>query len=76
MTLSQRIALEPEGYKPTRHENTGVDADEALYESILLPVESAIEKLNGSSVSADVVRNGWAAICVRREMEDNERLNG
>lgn len=76
MTLIQRIALEPEGYEPTRHENTGMDADEALYESILLPVESAIEKLEGSSVSADVVRRGWAAICFRREMEDNDRLNG
>lgn len=72
MTLSQRIALEPEGYEPPRHENTGVDADEALYESILLPVESAIEKLEESSVSADVVRKGWAAICLRREMEDND----
>lgn len=76
MTLSQRIALEPEGYEPTRHENTGVDADEALYESVLLPVESAIENLKESSVSADVVRKGWTAICVRREMEDNDRLSG
>lgn len=76
MTLNQRIALEPEGYEPTRHENTGVNADEALYESVLLPVESAIEKLRGSSVSADVVRKGWAAICFRREMEDSDRSNG
>lgn len=75
MTLIQRIALEPEGYEPTRHENTGVDADEALYESVLLPVESAIEKLGGSSISADVVRKGWAAICHRREMEANDRSN-
>lgn len=76
MTLIQRIALEPKGYEPTRHENTGVDADEALYESVLLPVESAIEKLEGSSISADVVRKGWAAICLRREMETNDRANG
>lgn len=72
MTLSQRIALEPEGYEPPRHENTGVNAEEALYESILLPVEGAIEKLKENSVSADVVRKGWAAICLRREMEDND----
>lgn len=76
MTLSQRIALEPEGYEPPRHENTGVNEDELLYESILLPVESAIEKLKESSVSADVVRKGWAAICLRREMEDDDRLKG
>jgi len=75
-TLIQRVALEPEGYEPTRHENTGVDADEALYESALLPIESAIEKLRGSSVSANVVRKGWAAICFRREMGDNDRSNG
>lgn len=76
MTLIQRIALEPEGYEPTRHESTGVDPDEALYESVLLPVESAIEKLGGSSISADVVRKGWAAICFRREMEANDMSNG
>ncbi|MCJ1342661.1 hypothetical protein MMC31_000848 [Peltigera leucophlebia] len=74
MTLSQRIALEPEGYEPPRHENSGVDTDEALYEPTLLPVESAIEKLRESSVSADVVRKGWATIYLRREIEDNDRL--
>lgn len=74
MTLSQRVALEPEGYEPPRHENTGVNADEALYESILLPVENAIGKLRENSVSADVVRKGWAAICLRGEMEDNDKL--
>lgn len=48
-----------------------MDADEALYESILLPVENAMEKLKENSVSADVVRKGWAAISLRRKMEDN-----
>lgn len=69
MTLAERIALEPEGYQPVRHANTAVNAEEALYESYLLPVEEAIQKL-GRTVSADVVRRGWAAICLRREMEE------
>ena len=69
MTLKQRIAMEEKGYEPVRHENTGVDAEEALYESYLLPVEEAVGKL-GRSVSADVVRKGWAAICLRRQMEE------
>ena len=69
LTLAERIKLEPEGYEPVRHENTGVDTEEALYEPYLLPVEEAIGKL-GRSVSADVVRKGWAAICLRRQMEE------
>lgn len=69
MTLAQRITLEPENYAPVRHENTAADADEALYVSHLLSVEMALQKLEGT-VSADVVRRGWAAICLRREMED------
>ena len=71
LTFADRIKLEPAGYEPVRHENTGVDAEEALYESYLLPVEEAIEKLR-HSVSADVVRRGWAAIRLRREMEEQE----
>ena len=68
MTLKQRVEMEKEGYEPVRHENTGVNAEEALYESYLLPVEDAMAKL-GRSVSADVVRRGWEGICLRREME-------
>lgn len=69
ITLAERIAMEPEGYQPVRHANTAVDADEALYESYLLPVDEAVQKLKGT-ISADVIRRGWAAICLRREMED------
>lgn len=69
MTLAQRIALEPENYAPVRHENTAVDADEALYVSHLFSIEVALQKLEGT-VSGDVVRRGWAAICLRREMEN------
>lgn len=68
MTLKERVEMD-EGYEPVRHENTGVDAEEALYESYLLPVEEAIEKL-GKSISADVVRRGWEAIRLRFHMED------
>lgn len=71
LTLIQRIALEPEGYQPLHHENTATNAEETLYESHLLPIETALKKLDGT-VSADVVRRGWAAICLRREMENNE----
>ena len=69
LTLKQRTDMEREGYEPVRHENTGVDAEEALYESYLLPVEEAVAKL-GRSISADVVRRGWQGICLRRQMEE------
>lgn len=69
MTLKERMGMEPEGYEPIRHENTGVNAEEALYESYLMPVEEAIEKL-GRSISADVVRKGWEAVQLRHKMED------
>lgn len=69
LTITQRIALEPEGYKPVHHENTAANAEEALYESHLLPIETAVKKLEGT-ISADVVQRGWEAICLRREMED------
>ena len=69
VTLKQRMEME-ESYEPVRHENTGVNAEEALYESYLLPVEEAIEKL-GRGISADVVRKGWEAILLRQKMEDS-----
>lgn len=68
MTLKERAMME-EGYEPIRHENTGVDAEEALYESYLMPVEEAVDKLGGG-ISADVVVKGWEAILLRHEMED------
>ncbi|CAF9940336.1 MAG: hypothetical protein ALECFALPRED_008523 [Alectoria fallacina] len=67
--LKERMEMEEEGYEPIRHENTGVDAEEALYESYLMPVEEAIEKL-GKGISADVVRKGWEGIQLRQKMED------
>lgn len=69
LTLRERIKLEPEGYEPPRHANTGVDEEELLYESYLLPIEDARSRL-GNSISADVVRVGWDAICRRMEFEE------
>ena len=69
LTLGQRVKLEPEGYEPIRHEDTGVDSEEALYESYLLPINEAIQKLQGT-IMADVVRKGWKGISKRRELED------
>ena len=66
-TLKERVEID-EGYEPIKHENTGVNAEEALYESYLMPVHEAIEKL-GRGVSADVVRKGWEAIQLRQRME-------
>lgn len=70
--LKQRIEMEPDGWDPVRHENTGVNEEEALYESYLLPVEEAVGKLGGKGVSADVVRKGWGYISQRKQMEESE----
>ena len=68
LTLAERLKLEPELHEPVHHENTAVDSEEALYESYLLPIKEAIEKLKGT-VQEDVVRSGWDAICLRHNME-------
>lgn len=62
------MKTEPEGWEPVRHENTGVDEEEALYLSYLVPITEAREKLRGS-IMADVVRKGWEGICERLRME-------
>ncbi|KAL9055601.1 MAG: hypothetical protein Q9206_003072, partial [Seirophora lacunosa] len=41
MTLEERMGLEGKGYEPVRHRNTGVNEEEMLYESYLLPLEEA-----------------------------------
>ncbi|KAI4284480.1 MAG: hypothetical protein L6R38_001362 [Xanthoria sp. 2 TBL-2021] len=71
MTLAERVVLDKK-LAPVRHENTGVDADEALYESYLLSIDEAQQKLSGT-IMADVVRTGWEAIQTRMEMEENSR---
>ena len=70
LTLSARIELEGDGYEPIHHQHTGVDEEEALYESHLMPVDDALVKLDGSAME-EVVRVGWNAICARHKMESS-----
>lgn len=63
-----RVKNEPADYVPPRHEGTGVDEEEMLYESHLLTIDDAIAKL-GRSVMADVVKEGWEAIQNRMHQE-------
>ncbi len=67
MKLKERIALD-KGYEPPRHPNTGVDEEEALYESHLLPVPEALEKLKDIPVQQHVVKVGWEGITRRLAM--------
>jgi len=70
LTLSARIELEGDCYEPVHHQHTGVDDEEALYESHLMPVEDALVKLSGSAME-EVVRVGWNAICARHKIESS-----
>ena len=70
LTLRERIKLEPEGYEPLHHENTGVDEMEVTFKSHLVSVEEAVVKLGRNSVMADVVRKGWEGIQNRLAIED------
>lgn len=71
LTLRERMKLEPEGYEPRHHEGTGVDEEEATYESHLVSVDEAVSKLGGRhSVMADVVMRGWKGIQDRLAMEE------
>lgn len=72
MTLADRIALEPEGYEPIKHEHTAANTEETFYESHLLSIDEALHALGTDTVSADVIRRGWAAILLRREMEKSK----
>lgn len=79
MSLQQRIALDAttgDGgkqttYGPIRHEGTGVDEEELLYQSFLLPIAEARQKLKGS-VMEDVVKRGWDGILLRMKMEGEQ----
>ena len=75
--VRQDIRLDENGkqicYEPQRHEGTGVDSDEAQYESYLLKIPEALGKLKGSSM-AYVVDFGWQLIEKRFAMEDAESL--
>ncbi|KAI9795204.1 MAG: hypothetical protein M1816_000226 [Peltula sp. TS41687] len=74
LTLPARLAMEPEEYKPVRHENTGVGADEAHYRSFLIPVEEAKKRLGG--IQRDVVHKGWEAIKLRWSQESGDGSAG
>jgi hypothetical protein len=69
LTLLDRMKLEPEGYEPLHHENTGVDELEVTFESHLLSVNEAVAKLGRNSVMADVVLKGWEGIQNRLAIE-------
>ena len=68
MTLDGRVQLDSRDFVPLYHPNTGVNTEEALYESYLLPIKEAAKKLQGT-VMQDVVVSGWEAICLRHKME-------
>lgn len=71
MSLRERVSLDDigsGGYEPKRHANTGVDEEELMYHSELVPVAEATKKL-GRSITADVVRKGWELIQLRMRME-------
>lgn len=77
MTLQQRIAQDTASeangkaiYEPRRHEGTGVDEEELLYDSYLLPIDEARRKLKGT-VMEDVVKRGYEAIKLRASMEQS-----
>jgi ADP-ribose pyrophosphatase YjhB (NUDIX family) len=55
-------------YEPVRHEGTGVDEEEALYRSSLVPIDEALRKLRGT-IMADVVRRAWEAVQLRVQIE-------
>lgn len=80
LSIAQRVQMDARPdhqgktsvYEPVRHQGTGVDEEELLYESYLLPIEEARRKLRGS-IMADVVRRGWAAVELRMQMEEQMR---
>ncbi|KAF2183082.1 hypothetical protein K469DRAFT_583896 [Zopfia rhizophila CBS 207.26] len=70
LKLRDRVKMEPEGYEPVHHEDTGVDAEEKTYKSYLVGIEEAVERLGGNGVMADVVRRGWKGIKERFAAEE------
>lgn len=82
LTLKERIAqdsrITAEGaksvYEPKRHEGTGVNEDEMLYESYLLSIKDARRALK-RSIMEDVVMRGWEAIKLRMQIEEEEEAD-
>lgn len=73
LRLADRVKDEPADYVPPKHEGTGVDEEEMLYESHLLGINDAIAKL-GRSVMAEVVKEGWEAI--QQRLSEEQSLDG
>ena len=72
LSIATRIKMDGPVYMPKHHPNTGVDDDERLYEAHLLSIDEAMKRLGSTSTtSAEVVRTGWDAICLRWQMEVN-----
>jgi len=69
LTLRERVKMEPKGYEPIQHENTGVDEEEQTYRSYLVSVDEAVKKLSGN-IMADVILRGWRGIQHRYASED------
>jgi hypothetical protein len=67
--LQDRVKMEPEGYVPLHHKDTGVDEEEQAYQSFLVPVDEAVKRLGKRSVMADVVLKGWKGIQDRFALE-------
>jgi hypothetical protein len=76
-TVAERIAEDQnstkgegdrEFYQPVRHEGTGVDEEEAMYESSLVTIEEARKLLRKSSAMC-IIDKGWECIQLRIQME-------
>lgn len=67
------MALEPEGWEPTRQELSTTQSDELFYEARLMGIEEACGKLKGTGLE-EIVREGWHMIQerLRSEREDRE----
>ena len=71
LTIKQRREMDRRGdrvYVPVKHEGTGVNEEEATYESRLFGVDEAVRLLRGT-IMADVVQRAWEAIQLRDKME-------
>lgn len=73
LSMAERMSMEKSKYVPKRHEGTGVDDEEQLYNSELVDLEQAVERLGKEgpmgAVMADVVLRGWEAIGQRLDEE-------
>ncbi|PSN68350.1 hypothetical protein BS50DRAFT_609977 [Corynespora cassiicola Philippines] len=67
--LRDRVKMEPEGYEPKHHQNTGVNDEEQSYQSYLVPISRAVELLGKDDVRSHVILRGWEAIKARYTME-------